>query len=467
METIVSTFVAALRNAGLRVSPGESLDAVCALAYGGVGGRGTVRSLLQMTLVKNVKDIPAFNRAFDAFFKSATKGHIDDLDMLHDAILTIEAESMLGTNPEMINNEMSLAMVEAGLSQEDIKDLLQLKEIDFDQLDGTETSIQLKGYRGQLDAPRPSMRMPENPISMVFNHSVGQKSDVTFSQQEIDAMQDAVSRMIMRIKKDIRRVKNKENRGKIHVARTIQKNYCNAMVPFVLSLRRRRKQKPRLVVLCDVSFSVSYASQFMLLLLHTLHNRLMDVRSFVFNAQLTEITEMLSLSPINVMMENIDRGDIVDLDENSNYGQVLLDFKEQFLDNLRGKPAVIFLGDARNNYKKAHEEVLELVREKASYMLWLTPESQDNWGRGDCVIEKYGAYCDKVEEVKTIEKLNLIVEDLFRSIYLEELHRSKRVIESVATSEDDDSRNYYTRGKNYTEPCFDPTARSSWYIDNK
>ena len=462
METIVSRFVAELRKAGMRVSPGESLDAMCALSHGGIIGRETVRNLFQMTLVKKVNDIGVFNQVFDAFFKSSLGRYIDDLDMMHDAIKSIEGDTMLGTNPDMINDEMSLAMVESGLSQDDVKDLLQLQEIDSDQLDGTEIDIQLKGYRGQLDAPRPSMRMPENPISMAFPQYTAQKRDVTFSQDEIDAMQDAVSRMLMRIKKDIRRVKNKENRGKIHVARTIQKNYRNGMVPFVLSLRRRRKQKPRLVVLCDVSYSVSHASQFMLLLLHTLHNRLMDVRSFIFNSELEEITEMLTNAPINDMMENIDCGEIVDLDENSDYGQVLLDFKDRFLDNLRGKPAVIFLGDARNNYKKDNEFVLEQIREKSGYMLWLTPEDRENWQRGDCVIDKYSAYCDKVEEVKSIEDLNLIVEDLFRNIYLEEIHRSKRIVDNVEDDEDGQSGNYYSRGRNGAEPRFDPTARSHW-----
>lgn len=463
METVVSKFVAELRTEGLRVSPGECLDAVCALAYGGLEGRGSVRAFLQLTLVKQVNDIPVFDRVFDRFFQSyADRLKNDSQAMMHDAILTIEGDSMLGTNPEMVNDEMSLAMVEAGLSQDDIKDLLQLKEIDFDQLDGTEIQIQMKGYRGKMEAPRPSMRMPENPISMAFHHVGGQKREVVFSQQELDAMQDAVSRMIMRIKKDIRRVKNKENRGKIHVVRTIQKNYRNGMVPFVLSLRRRRKQKPRLVVLCDVSYSVSYASQFMLLLLHTLHNRLMDVRSFIFNAELTEITDMLSTSPINTMMENIDHGELVDLDENSDYGQVLLSFKERFLDNLRGKPAVIFLGDARNNYNKANDWVLEQVREKAGYMLWLTPEDRDFWTRGDCIIENYSAYCDNVEVVKNVEELSLIVEDLFRNIYLEEVHRSKRLFDKVNDEDDYDYRTYYTSGKNMPVPKFDPMARSHW-----
>ena len=122
-------------------------------------------------------------------------------------------------------------------------------------------------------------------------------------------MQDVVSRMMLRLRKDMRRMKNNQNRGKLHVIRTIQKNYRHGMVPFQVALRRKRQDQPRLVVLCDVSFSVSHASRFMLLLLHTLHNQMLDVRSFIFNRELAEITEMLANMPVNDLMETIDKGD--------------------------------------------------------------------------------------------------------------------------------------------------------------
>ena len=68
MERVITRFVTALRERGIRVSPGESLDAVCALALGGVEGRESVRALLQLTLVKNVNNIPTFEEDFDWFF---------------------------------------------------------------------------------------------------------------------------------------------------------------------------------------------------------------------------------------------------------------------------------------------------------------------------------------------------------------------------------------------------------------
>ena len=127
MEAIITRFVAELRREGLRVSPGESLDAVCALAYGGLEGRGQVRSLLRLTLVKNVNDIPTFDKVFKRFFSSYPEGMgVDPAELLDEAIISMEGESMLGTNPEMVNENMSLAMVEAGLSPEDLKDLQRL-----------------------------------------------------------------------------------------------------------------------------------------------------------------------------------------------------------------------------------------------------------------------------------------------------------------------------------------------------
>jgi hypothetical protein len=191
---------------------------------------------------------------------------------------------------------------------------------------------------------------------------------------------------------------------------------------------------------------------------------MLDVRSFIFNREVAEITEMLANMPVNDLMETIDTGDIVDLDENSSYGEVFLNFKKRYLENLRGRPAFIILGDARNNYGEANDSVLDEIREKARYMLWLTPEERDTWSRGDCLLELYGSYCDRVEVVKTVEDLSLVVEDLLRDIFADKAEPidRKRVRDAQAV-EEYDSKDYYTRGTSgSTEFAFDPDVRSHW-----
>ena len=468
MERIITRFVAALRESGIRVSPGESLDAVQALALAGMERRRLTRRLLRLTLVKNVNDIPVFNEVFNRFFsrfQSVAPG-TDIPDLMDAAITSMEGEfNYLDQLPGDDHDENGpLLKLDSDINPEDLAELKSLTEIDPDDSDGVEIVVQMKGYRGKAKAPRPSRRYTQNPLTIELNKSNSTQRGITFSAEEQAAMQDVVSRMMLRLRKDMRRMKNDQNRGKLHVIRTIQKNYRNDMVPFQVALRRKRREKPRLVVLCDVSFSVSHASRFMLLLLHTLHNQLLDVRSFIFNREVAEITEMLANMPVNDLMETIDKGDIVDLDENSSFGQVFLAFKKRYLENLRGRPAFIILGDARNNYDEANDWVLDEIREKARYMLWLTPEDRDTWMRGDCLIETYGSYCDKVEVVKTVEDLSLVVEDLLRDIYADQAHPldRKRLREAKA-AETYDSKDYYTRGTSGgSEPTFDPSGRSHW-----
>jgi uncharacterized protein with von Willebrand factor type A (vWA) domain len=275
-------------------------------------------------------------------------------------------------------------------------------------------------------------------------------------------MQEVVYRMLVRIRKDVKRMREQENRGRLHVIRTIQKNYRHGMIPFLLSLRRKRPEKPRLVVFCDVSYSVSYATRFMLLLLHTLQNRVMDVRSFVFNREVVEITDRLRNMPVNCLLETIEKGDVVNLDDNSDYGNVFSAFKERYLEGMRGKPAIIIMGDGRNNYNEAEEWALEEIREKAGYMLWLTPEEKELWQRGDCLLEQYGSYCDRVETVTDVDRLSLVVEDLFCTLYDHHDTRAWKGRRRERMSEEQyDYRSYYTKGSGAT-PAFDPETRRSW-----
>ena len=470
MERIIAGFVAALRESGIRVSPGESLDAVQALGLCGMEGRTSSRQLLRLTLVKNVNDIPVFNEVFNRYFSRFQ--YVDpeaDVPALMDAALI----DMEGGEFSYLDQQQShdhddhgpLLKLDSDISPEDLAELKSLTEIDPDDMDGIEIVVQMKGYRGKAKKPpKPSRRYTQNPLVIELDKTGSVGRGVAFSPEEQAAMQDVVSRMMLRLRKDMKRMKNNQNRGKLHVIKTIQKNYRHDMVPFQVALRRKRREKPRLVVLCDVSYSVSHASRFMLLLLHTLHNQLLDVRSFIYNRDIAEITDMLANMPVNDLMETIDTGDIIDLDENSSFGQVFLKFKKQYLDNLRGRPAFIILGDARNNYGDANDFVLDEIREKARYMLWLTPEDRDTWSRGDCLMDLYGSYCDRVEVVKTVDELSLFVEDLLRDIYADKadpLDRKK--ILAAKAAETYDSTDYYHRGTGAkSEPVFDPGGRGHW-----
>jgi hypothetical protein len=465
MEQIVTRFVGALRERGVRVSPGESLDAVQALAFVGLSQRESVRSLLRLTLVKTAGELPLFEEVFDRFFSLGSSQLLQHemTDLMGAFIHVVEGslhKSNAG-NPHDDEEKVNL-LIDEEVTPDELEDLLGIEESDSDA-EGPEIKVQLDGFRGKMNAPSPSDYNLQNLPSVAFHQAGKNSQQLTFSPEEISDMQELVCRMLVRIRKDVKRMKEKENRGKLHVVRTIQRNYRHGMVPFLLALRRKRKEKPRLVVFCDVSYSVSHSTRFMLLLLHTLQNRLMDVRSFVFNKELAEITDRLRNLPVNSLLETIDKGDIVNLDDNSDYGNVFKVFKNNYLEGMRGKPAIIIMGDARNNYNDANEWALEELREKAGYMLWMTPEDRDIWCRGDCLMDLYGSYCDSVEVVKNADDLSQVVEKLFFTLYDHNDTRTwKGARPEIEDAKDRDASSYYVKRGSDVQPAFDPNVRRSW-----
>jgi uncharacterized protein with von Willebrand factor type A (vWA) domain len=464
VERVITRFITALRKEGIRVSPGESLDAVHGLAFGGMDSRETMRAALRLTLVKNYHDFEKFNEVFDWFFtrdQLCPNGYVPD-DFLGALIHIVEGEQLKSEEHRSRERDEPQFVIDDELTEEELLNLLGMEESD-DAGGGADLMVQLDGNRDKKREAAPSDFYMKSPPTMAYNQNQTTRKENPITPEELSDMQEVVYRMLVRIRKDVRRMKELENRGRLHVIRTIQKNYKHGMVPFLLSLRRKRKEKPRLVVLCDLSYSVSHATRFMLLLLHTLQNRLMHVRSFVFNREIVEITDRLRNMPVNCLLETIDKGDVVNLDDNSDFGHVFKTFKEKYLENLQGKPAVIIMGDGRNNYNEANDWALEEIREKAGYLLWLTPEDRETWKRGDCLLDVYGSYCDKVEVVKSVDDLSLVVEDLFSTLYDHLDTRSwRRKRPEQCEEEPYDFRTYYTRGKSGVQPAFDPEVQRRW-----
>ena len=67
MREALLGFIARLREAGVRISVAESLDAAQAVAAAGLD-RIRLREALAATLVKDEADRPAFDREFDLYF---------------------------------------------------------------------------------------------------------------------------------------------------------------------------------------------------------------------------------------------------------------------------------------------------------------------------------------------------------------------------------------------------------------
>ena len=75
-------------------------------------------------------------------------------------------------------------------------------------------------------------------------------------------------------------------------ATTLRKNLQYGGVPFRIVFDRKRKDKPQVMVLCDVSDSVRNVSRFMLQFVYSLQDLYSKVRSFIFVADIGEMTQL-------------------------------------------------------------------------------------------------------------------------------------------------------------------------------
>lgn len=176
-------------------------------------------------------------------------------------------------------------------------------------------------------------------------------------------------------------------------------------VPFVLARRARRRDKPKLVVVCDVSDSVRAVASFLLELAYAAQELFAGTRTFVFVSELGETTRTFEEHPIEVALSRAYSGAVVPVTHNSNYGRVLRAFESTVLGELDRRTTVVILGDGRTNYLEPAAEVLDAVRARVRALVWLCPEPRAAWATGDSAMARYAPKCTRVLEVRCARDL--------------------------------------------------------------
>ncbi len=183
-------------------------------------------------------------------------------------------------------------------------------------------------------------------------------------------------------------------------------------MPFKLRFERRKKEKPQVVILCDVSDSVRNVSRFMLQFVYSLQDLYSKVRSFIFVAEIGEITDHFRDNDIKDALDIALRGDLINVYAHSNFGYAFRTFTQDYIGVISKRTTVIVLGDGRNNYNLPHDYCLREIRSRAKQLIWLNPESKNTWGFGDSEMERYGPHCDIVEECRNLNQLYHVIDRL-------------------------------------------------------
>src|SRR5258705_9766823 len=200
-----------------------------------------------------------------------------------------------------------------------------------------------------------------------------------------------------------------QRRGHLDVRRTIRRNAAWGGVPFLTAWKRRHRDKPKIVAICDVSGSVARVSDFFLLLIHSLHEVVDDVRSFAFSGHLIEVSDILEQkTPEAAMAEIMSKVGF----GSSDYGNSFADFENEWMNAITPQTTVIVLGDARSNNLDPRADILRRVSERSKRLVWLNPEGRMAWGFGDSEMPRYATFCSVVRQCATAKQLERAVSDI-------------------------------------------------------
>jgi uncharacterized protein with von Willebrand factor type A (vWA) domain len=231
--------------------------------------------------------------------------------------------------------------------------------------------------------------------------------------EELRRVEEAVRRLAARLKARLVRRDRRRARGPLSLRRTLRRNLGLGGFPAQLLFRRRKPERPDLVVLCDVSESMRHVTRLMLLFLDTLQAEARRVRTFVFVDSVGEVTDALRAGRGAARAADLSVVDrVIPRSGNSAYGRVLRAFVRDHLAAVTRRTTVIVVGDGRTNHAPPEAWALAELRRRARRLLWICPEPRARWGHGDSEMPLYAAHCDRVATVERLSDLEGLAEAL-------------------------------------------------------
>jgi uncharacterized protein with von Willebrand factor type A (vWA) domain len=448
MESRILQLIAALRASGVRVSLAESAEAFSAVDLMGIQDREHFRLSLRSTLIKDLRDLPVFDKLFPLFFGTGEPpmmgGNLSDnltpeeAKMLADALRQFAQDlrrqmerlmkgeqlsrqelealgKMVGMNqtddlryqewmaqrmmraldfPEVREalRELMEQLQQMGMSKERIE---QMREMIQQNMQGLQQ--QINQFAGERIAENLSEQPPSEGIDNLMNRPFHALSDA-----DKKILQREVKRLAAALRTRIALRQKHAKSGQLDPKATIRRNLKYHGVPMEIRYRDKTR-KPKIVIICDISTSMRFCSELMLSFLFALQGQVRKTHAFAFIDHLEYISDDFNGSNADEAIASV-LWRMPSGHYNTDLGWSLNDFNEGYLDTLNGQTTLIIVGDGRNNYNDPRLDIFSLMARRAARTIWLNPEAPYLW-HGDSDMPKYAPLCNNVLQVGTLSEL--------------------------------------------------------------
>jgi hypothetical protein len=330
-------FARTLRAAGLPVGPGKVIDAVQAVRTIGITDRRDFYWTLHAVFVNRPDQRLIFDQAFHVFWR----------------------------NPDLLKKMMALVLPEI--------------RVPADQDRGAEMARRLaEALHPERDEPAGEPEQVETELDAVMTFSDREQlRGMDFEKMSLDELARAKA-AIARLRLPVQDVATRRFTPDRHGARADLRATMRAALRSggLIELKRksRRRRPPPLVVLCDISGSMSRYSRIFLHFMHTVTNDRDRVYTFVFGTRLTNITRYLRFRDVDLALERVGEA-VADWSGGTRIGHSIAEFNRLWSRRLLGQGAIVMLitdGLDRDAGTGLAREMDRLHR-SCRRLIWLNP----------------------------------------------------------------------------------------------
>jgi len=441
LQTQLEQFLTALRGMEVYVSPAEAIDAHRTVAAVGYGDRTLLKDALCAALAKTSDEVRRFDDCFDMFF-SRTEFRERDAGNAIEGAPDVDnplAQLLLNGSASDLAQAMEQAAVAAGAAniryatQRGLLTRRMLDRMGLRELEALITELKRGGdtpsaaLAGRLEEGRSYLfdearqyisrqfELYARAASQQLREEFLRKTGLfAIQRRDFEHMRRIVRRMARRLATRYDRRRKHTKRGVLDVRRTLRRSMPHGGIPFETVWKQTKIERPKIMVICDVSQSVAAAAEFLLLFLYSLNEVIATLRAFAFSSNLVEVSDLLEEHPVEraipAVLEKIGF-------RSTDYGRSLADFDEGFMDAVDRRTTIIILGDGRSNNSDPRIDLMRRLHDRSKSVIWLNPEPETFWGSGDSEMLRYRTFCHVAKTCSTVEDLERIIDDVLKSYY--------------------------------------------------
>ena len=446
-------FVGELREHGIAVGPGETVDAAAAVDALGLADREQLRAALAATVLRRSGQRATFDSLFDLYFpiavgaaESAGKPPADAAE-LREALVAALAEgdearlrSLASAAIEEFGRYGSFGQGGAGAGAGGMRGWSAYQALDRVRPDAllnrvlaairtddsafgeaiarTEARSRITRYREAVQAEARRRTAELRGRERIAHYAVPPQTDlVSFTnatRAQLAELRRTIQPLSRKLATRLATRRRRARRGQIDLRRTLRRSLATGGVPMRPAMRDRRPGRPELVLLCDMSGSVAGFAQFTLLLVQALSDQFSKIRTFAFVELTDEITGLVtagSADPEGLARRILTQAKLTRWGMSSDYGGSLASFADGWPDAVGPRTSVLILGDGRTNGGDPNLDAVRRIADRAKHVHWLNPEARSAWGTGDSAALQYGRVVP-MHECCNLRQLTQLVTEL-------------------------------------------------------